>query len=72
MELHASLAATFTEWPSRFVRYAIVNGLPGFVTIEQDGVLQTTAPRIEDDKVAGIYVVRDPDKFAHLRDVAVH
>jgi RNA polymerase sigma-70 factor (ECF subfamily) len=72
MELHASLAATFAEWPSRLVRYAHINGLPGFVTIEQGGLLQTTALQIEDGKVAGIYVVRNPDKLRHLHDVAVH
>jgi RNA polymerase sigma-70 factor, ECF subfamily len=72
MELHASLAATFAEWPSRLVRYAHINGLPGFVTIEQEGLLQTTALQIEDGKVAGIYVVRNPDKLRHLHDVAVH
>jgi len=72
MELHASLAATFAEWPSRLVRYALINGLPGFVTIEHGGLLQTTALQIEDGKVVAIYVVRNPDKLQHLRDVAVH
>ena len=35
---------------SRFVRYGLINGLPGFVTIEQDDTLQTTALQIEDEQ----------------------
>lgn len=45
---------------------AFVNGLPGFVTREADGVLQTTALDIEDGRVTGVYVVRNPDKLQHL------
>jgi RNA polymerase sigma-70 factor, ECF subfamily len=48
------------------VRYGFINGLPGFVTIEEDATLQTTALQIEDDKIIGIYVVRNPDKLRHL------
>ena len=43
-----------------------VNGLPGFITLEADGELQTTALEIEDGKIAAIYVVRNPDKLRHL------
>ena len=39
---------------------------PGFITLEADGELQTTALEIEDGKVAAIYVVRNPDKLRHL------
>ena len=51
---------------STLVRTAFVNGLPGFVTREADGELQTTALEIEDGRVTAIYVVRNPDKFRHL------
>ena len=43
-----------------------INGLPGFITLEADGELQTTALDIEDGKIAAIYVVRNPDKLRHL------
>lgn len=43
-----------------------INGLAGFVTVETDGTLQTTALDIRDGAVAAIYVVRNPDKLAHL------
>lgn len=48
------------------VRYAYINGLPGFVTREPDGMLQTTALLIEDAKVRAVYVMRNPDKLQHL------
>jgi RNA polymerase sigma-70 factor (ECF subfamily) len=51
------------------VRYAFVNGLPGFVTIEEGDVLQTTALEIAGDRVVGVYVVRNPDKLRHVRMV---
>lgn len=67
MDLHASLAKLFTEKMSQLVRYGFVNGLPGFVSIEQDNILQTTALEIENDKIVAIYVTRNPDKLRHLR-----
>jgi RNA polymerase sigma-70 factor (ECF subfamily) len=48
------------------IGYRTINGLPGFVTREADGMLQTTALLIEGDRVAGVYVVRNPDKLRHL------
>lgn len=57
--------------PPELVRYAFVNGLPGFVTREPDGMLQTTALLIEDGLIRAIYVMRNPDKLRHLEE-AVH
>ncbi|RWK26009.1 MAG: sigma-70 family RNA polymerase sigma factor [Mesorhizobium sp.] len=51
---------------SQLVRFGFINGLPGFVTLEADGELQTTALDIEDGKIAAIYVMRNPDKLRHL------
>jgi RNA polymerase sigma-70 factor, ECF subfamily len=66
MKLHEYLAAQFLKKGSNLVRAGFVNGLPGFITLEADGELQTTALEIEDGKVAAIYVVRNPDKLKHL------
>jgi RNA polymerase sigma-70 factor (ECF subfamily) len=66
MRLHASLATFFGKHRSTLVRTAFINGLPGFVTREADGELQTTALEIEDGKIAAIYVMRNPDKLRHL------
>ena len=66
MELHTSLARLFAKKRSRLVRYGLINGLPGFVSIEQDNILQTTALEIENDKIVTIYVTRNPDKLRRL------
>ena len=66
LRLHAGLARLFAEQPSRLVFQGLINGLPGFVTIEGDGRLQTTALEVDDDRVVGIYVTRNPDKLRHL------
>lgn len=66
MQLQERLAALFQKNGSKLVRAGFVNGLPGFVTLEADGELQTTALEIEDGKVTAIYVVRNPDKLRHL------
>jgi RNA polymerase sigma-70 factor (ECF subfamily) len=63
----AAVARAFDKYGvSKLVRYARINGLPGFVTREADGLLQTTALQIEDGRITAIYVVRNPDKLARL------
>jgi len=66
MKASEFLAALFRKNASKLVRTGYINGLPGFVTLEADGELQTTALDIEDGKIAAIYVVRNPDKLRHL------
>lgn len=72
VQVHATLAPIFARHKSQLVRYGLINGLPGFVTIEQDGILQTTALQIEDGKIAAIYVTRNPDKLRHLGEPVTH
>jgi RNA polymerase sigma-70 factor (ECF subfamily) len=67
IKLHASLARFFAKEMSQVVRYGFINGLPGFVTIEPGGILQTTALAIGENGIEAIYVVRNPDKVGHLR-----
>ena len=64
MKLYERLRPLFLK--TQFVRAAFINGLPGFVTLEADGELQTTALEIEEGKVTAIYVMRNPDKLKHL------
>jgi len=66
MKVHKALAAFFTKRGSALVRTGFVSGLPGFVTRESDGELQTTAFEIEGDRIVAIYVMRNPDKLKHL------
>jgi RNA polymerase sigma-70 factor, ECF subfamily len=66
MEAHRRLAALFRDRRSDLVRIAMINGLPGFVSREADGELQTTALEIDDGMIKAIYVMRNPDKLRHL------
>lgn len=66
MKVQERLAVVFKHRRSTLVRVGFINGLPGFITLEGDGELQTTALDIEDGKIAAIYIVRNPDKLKHL------
>jgi RNA polymerase sigma-70 factor, ECF subfamily len=67
LKAHSAFAALFRRHgASELVRVGFISGLPGFVTREADGELQTTALDIEDGRVAAIYVMRNPDKLRHL------
>lgn len=66
MVRHAQLACDFANSPSLLVRYASIDGLPGFVTIEAGGLVQTTALQVEKERIVAIYVMRNPDKLRHL------
>lgn len=61
-----SVAVLLRKYGSTLVHTGTINGLPGFVTREADGEFQTTALEIEDGKVTGIYVMRNPDKLKHM------
>lgn len=71
MERHAQLAREFSRSPSLLIHYAVIDGLPGFVTIEGGGTVQTTALQIERGKIVAIYITRNPDKLRHLDGVSV-
>jgi len=71
MKVHEGLARRYGA-ASRLVRYAWVNGLPGFVSLEADGMIQTTALAIRDGRIAGVYVVRNPDKLQRVEAGTVH
>ncbi len=66
LELHRALAPSLAK-ASKLVRFGFINGLPGFVSIEEGNVLQTTALEIDEDGIAAIYVVRNPDKLQNVR-----
>ena len=66
MKVHRSVAVLLRKYGSTLVHTGLINGLPGFVTREADGELQTTALEIEDGKIVGIYVMRNPDKLKHM------
>jgi RNA polymerase sigma-70 factor (ECF subfamily) len=69
-DLLGAIARLYRQMPSKLVRYTFVNGLPGFVTEEPDG-LQTTALLIDEGRIKAVYVMRNPDKLRHLES-AIH
>lgn len=51
----------------REVKLVTLNGLPGFVVLGEDGVLQALALEIAGERIAAFYAMRNPDK---LREIA--
>ncbi|MDB5501277.1 MAG: polymerase sigma factor SigJ [Tardiphaga sp.] len=49
-----------------------IDGLPGYLSFERDGVLQTTALAIEDGRITAIYITRNPDKLQRVRIEPLH
>lgn len=61
-------AEVFRKSSSTLLRTVTISGLPGLITQEADGEIQTTALEIEDDLIRAIYVIRNPEKLRHLSD----
>lgn len=72
IKLHGSLVRFYGDGQSQLVSYGFINGLPGFVTREADGILQTTALLVADGEVQAVYVMRNPDKLGHLGEGLLH
>ncbi|GEP07595.1 sigma-70 family RNA polymerase sigma factor [Methylobacterium oxalidis] len=51
------------------LRTAIIDGLPGYVSADRGGVLQTTALELSDERITAIYMMRNPDKLRHVAAV---
>ena len=54
--------------PPTLLRTAIIDGLPGFISRNADGTVGTTALDIRDGRIRAIYIVRNPDKLAHIAE----
>jgi RNA polymerase sigma-70 factor (ECF subfamily) len=52
--------------PPTLLRVVAIHGLPGYISLDRSGVLQTTALDIREDGIAAIYIVKNPDKLSHL------
>jgi RNA polymerase sigma-70 factor (ECF subfamily) len=50
------------------LRTAFIDGLPGYISLDPNGVLQTTALGTRAGKIVAIYIVKNPDKLAHIKD----
>jgi RNA polymerase sigma-70 factor (ECF subfamily) len=70
LRLFAGLFRKLTKAPSVLVRWVWIDGLPGFISYERDGALQTTALAVEDGKITAIYITRNPDKLRQITALA--
>ena len=63
----AGLARKRGDAPAPLVHLGRINSLPGYVTLEPDGLPQTTALELRDGRISAIYIVRNPEKLAGVR-----
>lgn len=66
LRLYAGLRRKLVERPPVLVAPTWIDGLPGYVSRERDGVLQTTALAIEDGRITAVYITRNPDKLQRV------
>jgi RNA polymerase sigma-70 factor (ECF subfamily) len=66
------LHLTSTGGSAREMKPMNLNGSTGLWLIDRRGFENVVQIELDGDHVAAIYVVRNPDKLAHLRDVVVH
>jgi len=50
------------------LRTAFIDGLPGYISENPDGRIQTTALDVQDGRIRAIYIVRNPEKLAHVAE----
>ncbi|MDT4885031.1 SigX4: RNA polymerase sigma-70 factor [compost metagenome] len=46
--------------------FVMINGLPGYVSLERGDTVQAMALDIRDGAVSAIYIIRNPDKLGHV------
>lgn len=57
-----------TSSSPRWMKPVVVNGRPGWLTIEHDGLPQVMTLDVTDNRIVALYIVRNPDKLHHLVD----
>ena len=67
LRFFAGIARKNPALPTLKVRAATINGMPGFVMREINGLMDTMALDVRDGRIAAIYIVRNPDKLRHVR-----
>ncbi|GGF87556.1 DNA-directed RNA polymerase sigma-70 factor [Azorhizobium oxalatiphilum] len=64
--LFGRLATKHPHQDDGLLRFATIDGLPGFISRERGGVVQTTALAITEGRISEIYITRNPDKLDRL------
>lgn len=67
VRLFKGLHKKLTTHPPVLLKWAWIDGLPGYISLERDAALQTTALAIEDGLITAIYITRNPDKLAQVQ-----
>ncbi len=68
LRLFAGLHRKLKYRPAELIRLAWIDGLPGYISRERDGVLQTTALDIADGRITAIYITRNPEKLTRVAE----
>lgn len=55
--------------PPLWAQERTINGMPGYLTVEADGLPQTISLAIVNGRITDIYVMRNPNKMDHLAKV---
>jgi RNA polymerase sigma-70 factor (ECF subfamily) len=63
----AGLARKRTGPAAPLLHLGRINMLPGYVTLEPDGLPQSTALELRDGRIVAIYVMRNPEKLTAIR-----
>jgi RNA polymerase sigma-70 factor (ECF subfamily) len=71
VRLFEGLYRKLTREPPVLVEWVWIDGLPGYVSYERDGALQTTALEIEEGRIVSIFITRNPDKLAVAESMAL-
>ncbi|MBL0939317.1 MAG: sigma-70 family RNA polymerase sigma factor [Gemmatimonadaceae bacterium] len=71
VRLYAGLLRKYPASEFELLRPVTVDGLPGYITRERGQLLQIAAFAIEDGRIAGIFITRNPDKLAQVRALIV-
>jgi len=61
------LVRQYGQLPTKILYRGLINNLPGLITLEADGALQSAAFEIENGVIQTIYVVRNPHKLTHVK-----
>lgn len=65
LRLFAGLRRKHAPAPT-LIRTVMIDGLPGYISVDGAGLLQTTALDIREGKIIAVYIVRNPDKLGHI------
>ncbi|MBN8920509.1 MAG: sigma-70 family RNA polymerase sigma factor [Rhizobiales bacterium] len=66
LRMYAGLLRKFGTGWTEMVRPVWIDGLPGYVSRERGGIVQTTALAIEHGRIVGVYITRNPDKLTRV------